>query len=59
MYKIILNYFGEIHVFYRNCRSEKMAKNYAILELEQKVGKVKFSLFQYFNKMNFEVIKMK
>lgn len=59
MYKIILNYFGEIHTFYRNAKSEKMAKNYAIFELEKKVGKVKFSLLKYFDKLNFEVVKLK
>ena len=50
--KIILNYQGEIHIYYRVAKSDAQAAMYAIHALEEKLGKVRGALVSYFKQNN-------
>uniref|UniRef100_A0A6M3LSC1 Uncharacterized protein n=1 Tax=viral metagenome TaxID=1070528 RepID=A0A6M3LSC1_9ZZZZ len=60
LFKVTLNYYGELHTFYTHTLSQSQALRNARLKLEMKLRKVKNSLIVYFNgdKDNFKVEKI-
>jgi len=56
-YKVTLNWYGEIHVFYTSSKTAKTAKNNAINRLAKKLGKNRNSVSGYFSgdKDNFSI----